>query len=209
VTEVRFTVVGEPISQGSKTPFIPTYRNGFPVRRHKPDCMFFGKKGPPEFICRCPLMVNMVEDNDKELKAWREAVAWTARAAMRSREPIEGLVATFHTFHLHRPKGHYGTGRNARIVKPGAPAAPGVIPDVKKLARAVEDALSGIVYADDAQVVDSYEGKRYVHPWEDERVDVVVRPLAVQTAGELMAIGGMLHPEEEFGQLDLLDAVGA
>lgn len=43
---------------------------------------------------------------------------------------------------------------------------PSVKPDVDKLARAVNDALTGIVWADDSQVVDLYPRKRYCEPGE-------------------------------------------
>jgi Holliday junction resolvase RusA-like endonuclease len=52
-------------------------------------------------------------------------------------------------FRLPRPKGHYGR----RGLRPSAPAYPNVMPDLDKLARAILDALTGIVWRDDAQVV--------------------------------------------------------
>jgi len=55
---------------------------------------------------------------------------------------------------LPRPKGHYGTGRNAGAVKPSAPRAPVKPPDADKVARAVLDALvAANMLLDDAQVV--------------------------------------------------------
>ena len=47
-----------------------------------------------------------------------------------------------------------------------------VRPDVSKLVRATEDSLTGLLYADDAQVVESIARKHYGTP---ERVEVCVR----------------------------------
>lgn len=52
-------------------------------------------------------------------------------------------------FHMPRPKGHYG----AKGLRATAPRWPTKRPDVDKLARAVLDALTGLVWADDSQVV--------------------------------------------------------
>ena len=65
-----------------------------------------------------------------------------------TREPVTVALR----FGLPRPRGHYGTGRNAGIVKPSAPVWPATKPDVDKLVRAVLDALTGIVWVDDSQV---------------------------------------------------------
>ena len=40
-------------------------------------------------------------------------------------------------------------------------AEPTTRPDLSKLVRAVEDALTGVIYADDAQVVSEYTEKHY------------------------------------------------
>ena len=48
-----------------------------------------------------------------------------------------------------------------------APARPTTKPDLLKLARGVEDAMSGIVYRDDAQITTEYLAKWYA---EDGRV---------------------------------------
>jgi Holliday junction resolvase RusA-like endonuclease len=81
------------------------------------------------------------------------------------RGPVHLRIA----FGLPRPKGHFGTGRNAGTVKPSAPPFPAVKPDVDKLSRAVMDALRGVVYADDAQVVAKVVSKHY-----DERARTII-----------------------------------
>jgi crossover junction endodeoxyribonuclease RusA len=57
-------------------------------------------------------------------------------------------------FYFTRPKSHYRTGRHSHLLKPSAPEHPITKgQDVDKLARAVLDALTTIVYHDDRQVV--------------------------------------------------------
>lgn len=104
-----------------------------------------------------------VEDA-KGVKEWRGSVAAVAAEAMNGRGLLTGPIEVRLTFYRPRPQGHYGTGRNAALVKASAPAFPATRPDVLKLARAVEDALSGIVYRDDAQIVEELLRKRYGEP---------------------------------------------
>lgn len=93
-----------------------------------------------------------VYESSKKLKPWRAVVAAAARAA---RGPtIEGPAILTIEFRLERPKGHYGTGRNAGKLKPSAPTHHLKKPDVDKLERGILDALTiAGIYKDDSQVV--------------------------------------------------------
>jgi crossover junction endodeoxyribonuclease RusA len=51
-------------------------------------------------------------------------------------------------------------------------------PDLDKLTRAVFDALTGVVFHDDAQVVDLVATKRYACAGDPPRVDIRVEPAA-------------------------------
>lgn len=82
-------------------------------------------------------------------KAWREHVAAAAVAAMDSAEPLDGPLHVQAFFRRRRPKS----------VPDGTPCAKR--PDATKLWRAVEDALTGIVWHDDSQVVSQWVGKEY------------------------------------------------
>jgi crossover junction endodeoxyribonuclease RusA len=62
---------------------------------------------------------------------------------------------------MPRPKGHYGSGKNELTVKNSAPKYPDKKPDCTKLLRALEDALTGILWIDDSQVVRQVVGKSY------------------------------------------------
>lgn len=99
------------------------------------------------------------EDN-RAVAPWREAIrAETQRAAT---ETMTGPVRVIILFRLARPKGHYGSGRNAGTVRASAPRYPAGKPDVDKLARAVLDGLTaGGAFKDDALVVALTVTKNY------------------------------------------------
>jgi Holliday junction resolvase RusA-like endonuclease len=109
----------------------------------------------------------VVESGDRAAKrTWRGDVrdaAWGAIGVLKNGEPWPaiGPVAVSFTFRRTRPKGHYGSGRNAGTLKPHAPRFPTTAPDALKLARSLEDALTGVAYVDDAQIVDEMICKRY------------------------------------------------
>lgn len=103
----------------------------------------------------------VVTEDCRRSKEWRAVVALAAQAAMGGMPPLAGPLAVSITFTLSRPKGHYGTGRNARTVRAGAPRYPTVKPDTTKLLRAAEDSLKGICWLDDAQIVRQHAGKEY------------------------------------------------
>jgi hypothetical protein len=67
-------------------------------------------------------------------------------------------------FFMERPEGEWGTGRNARHLKPGGRSAPVVIPDVDKLLRAILDGMSEVVYKDDCLVTRAVAEKHYAVP---------------------------------------------
>lgn len=109
----------------------------------------------------------MVESS-KKVKPWRQDVAAAAVEAAAGSPisdawtPPTGSAIVTLTFYLPRPKGHYGTGRNAATLRPSAPAYPAVKPDVDKLQRSTLDALTTAgVLRDDAQVIDIRAVKRY------------------------------------------------
>jgi Holliday junction resolvase RusA-like endonuclease len=103
----------------------------------------------------------LVEGNRAKLRPWRQELSQLAAEEMRGDRPLSGPVSVRIMFFLPRPKGHFGTGRNAERVREGAPIAPHTKPDIDKLARSVLDALSGVVFLDDAQVVDLSVSKLY------------------------------------------------
>lgn len=113
-----------------------------------------------------------VVDASKGSRPWKQQVA--GEASSQAPEMLDGPLRLDVTFVLARPKGHFGSGRNAAEIKPSAPPYPATRPDTTKLLRAVEDALTGIVWRDDAQVVEQAARKVYGAP---ERCEITVEAL--------------------------------
>ena len=108
----------------------------------------------------------MIVDDCKRNKPWRESVAWTARETYDG-PPLTGPIDLYVEFFMPRPKAHYRTrnGEPTDEVKLSAPHYPMTKPDASKLLRALEDALTGILWRDDAQVVNQHAYKRYAPAW--------------------------------------------
>lgn len=98
-----------------------------------------------------------VRDSAKGSAPWKRQVAQAAGEAMNGSGMLDGALELSVIFTVPRPKGHFG----ARGLRPSAPEHPTVRPDVTKLLRAVEDACTGIVWRDDAQVVAQHAYKQY------------------------------------------------
>ncbi len=98
--------------------------------------------------------VVITEDN-KRSKDWRATVALVASETVKT--PMEGPLFVYFDFRLPRPKGHMGKSG----VRASAPAYPAVKPDTTKFIRSTEDAMTGIVWHDDAQIVAQAGSKQY------------------------------------------------
>lgn len=87
----------------------------------------------------------------KRTMPWRQEVAAKAEQAKDGQRvlTLEGPLKLTAYFFMPRPKGHYGK----KGLRPSAPQFPDKKPDLSKLVRALEDAMTGIVYVDDAQIV--------------------------------------------------------
>lgn len=115
----------------------------------------------------------MMTPASKKTKPWMATVAGVVRSQYDG-ELLQGALSLSMEFRLLRPKGHYGSGRNAAVLKPSSPAFPTVKPDLTKLVRSTEDALTGILWRDDTQVVSGVYKKLYVD--KDPGVVIYVHP---------------------------------
>lgn len=99
----------------------------------------------------------VTKDGCKGLRQWLEAVGWAAREVYKG-PPYTGGVHLGLWFYMPRPRSHY---LKSGALRDDAPPAHVVKPDVDKLVRAVLDALTGVVYVDDNQVVSVEATKFY------------------------------------------------
>lgn len=98
--------------------------------------------------------------NGGRLKPWRSAVAEEAACSYNG-DPISGPVGIELTFVMPRGK----------TVKREHPS---VRPDLSHLIRAVEDALTGVVYKDDSQIVEITAFMVYEDEYEEPGVSISV-----------------------------------
>lgn len=84
---------------------------------------------------------------------WKVAVVVEAKQH-RPATPFTGPVALQMAFWFRRPKSHYGSGKNAAVLRFDAPKYQVTKPDADNLAKAVMDALTtmGGLWNDDTQV---------------------------------------------------------
>ena len=105
----------------------------------------------------------MVESSTR-LLPWRQDVRF---AALERRPPDWDMTTPMQldlTFWFARPASHYGTKNGITYLKANAPAQPvsARLGDIDKLSRAVLDALSGVAYLDDRQVIQLEARKAYL-----------------------------------------------
>jgi Holliday junction resolvase RusA-like endonuclease len=157
---IRFVAYGLPQPGGSK--------RAFPFKRAT------GELG-----------VRVTDDNPKA-KEWKQAVAWAAREA-HTGPLLDGPLEVTMRFYRPRPKGHYKAGERARGLNATGQLHPYPTsrPDVLKLARAAEDALTGVLWTDDARTVTLTVSKLWGDP---AGVVIEIRPSDAdgrEGAGEL------------------------
>lgn len=170
---IEFFVPGPPETAGSKKSFVKrapwaeflkgATRDSF--RMMTPDQLDMLLK--PEKLCRA-----IVTDDNPKGDAWKKKAALVARTVYQG-PPLTGPLQLDVTFILARPQGHFGTGKNAGVLKPGAPQYPTTRPDATKLLRCIEDGLTGVIWADDSQIVFQTVAKEYGHT---EGAKVAVAP---------------------------------
>ena len=87
--------------------------------------------------------------NDQETEEGR----WLWEAQQRVDKKFTGCISVEMIFLFARPKGHYGSGKNADQRKPSAPRYHTQKPDIDNLVKFALDCLNGIAFDDDKQIV--------------------------------------------------------
>lgn len=112
----------------------------------------------------------IITDANGKSRDWKTHVAQAAGEQYKG-ELLRGPIQVAMLFVKPRPKSHYTS--KGTLTK-SAPREWIGKPDVLKLSRGVEDALSGVVYADDSQIVTEVLQKRFGEP---ARCEIEIREL--------------------------------
>ena len=99
---------------------------------------------------------SMVEATGDRLKAWRHAINDEARKSRADKPMLTGPVHVTIDFGMVKPNAAPKRKRTWPIGKRSG--------DIDKLARAALDAMTNVLYEDDAQVVELYVRKDYGDP---------------------------------------------
>lgn len=111
-------------------------------------------KGSTKAFMRPGMRFPVVTNDNTKNKAWAATVAGEAQRARSlygQTQPFEGAVSLMLTFYLPRPK-----SLPKRVVHATKR------PDLDKMIRSVKDALKGVFYLDDSQVVSLRADKVYL-----------------------------------------------
>jgi Holliday junction resolvase RusA-like endonuclease len=167
-----FTVPGHAQPGGSKQAFVPVHpKTKEPYRRPNGG-----------------IMANVVDANPKVGK-WKKHVARVAHQEYAG--PIfDGFLRVTFIFFQPRPGDHYTS--TGKLSKHGIDTPwPNVKPDVLKLARAAEDALTGLCWIDDAIIVKEVIEKEYGTP---ARVEITVEELTLPAQHDQVDLFAALEP---------------
>jgi len=171
---IAFRVRGIARPAGSKNSYVPLHPTlKLPYWKGQVGCRHCRGQSSTQKCEYCkPRIIVSTVDDCKESKAWKAFVHSTAKQAMKAKfrkvldETADGLkdltpIRFVARFSKKRPDSHYRQGKFAGLLRDDAPLKPTGKPDVLKLARAIEDALTGAVYKDDSQIVMEMLSKEY------------------------------------------------
>ena len=175
---LSFFVPGIPAPGGSKRSFIPCKKGENPWQAVKRGAR--------------PILTDMGGQANKN---WRASVALAGHHAMndmvtRTGQPLfDGPLSFTVTFVMPRLKGHYNSRGE---LKPNAPVFVTTRPDVLKLGRSTEDALTGVVWRDDSIVAVEHLYRIYgdetgAHIKIESLNDVVAEYVKIQSAQQDLA----------------------
>lgn len=154
--DYAFTVLGRAQQRGSKQASLIPKRGGGWVE----------KNGRPITVAR---------DMNAKSKDWMQEVKSAAVQAIGQIELLTDPIDLTARFYFSRPKGHYGSGRNASSLKASAPVIHAQSPDLAKLLRSLEDSLTGVTWRDDRQVFRYGCGTGRYWTQTQERTEVEIR----------------------------------
>lgn len=170
--KIVLVIYGQPQPAGSKQAFVPLHPTKICECGDIPGKLPYRRNGGG-------IVVSVVDANPKN-KKWQAVIAKEAREVYGGK-PVEVPLKVTCKFFMPRPQSHFGTGRNANVLKASAPEYAGNKPDAGKLARGTIDALTGIIYKDDALIVSETHEKFYGEP---ARVEITIEEMPARRAPE-------------------------
>lgn len=155
MNRLEFVVLGRGQQRGSKQAGLIPKRGGG----------FVEKNGRPIVVAR---------DMNKKSKGWMQEVKVAANKAYCGADLITQPITLTAKFYFNRPSSHYGSGKNSQALKPSAPLVHAQSPDLAKLLRSLEDALTGVVWQDDKLVWTYGVGTGRYWTTAHERTEVLI-----------------------------------
>lgn len=111
----------------------------------------------------------IITHSNRNLKEWRQRIATEAQKERPKSWDMDQAILLGVDFLMPRPK------TLPKRIKENVKR-----PDLDKLVRAVLDALTGIYFKDDAQVVQVFAGKRYADKFEAAGAQITVIPTPIR-----------------------------
>ena len=133
IRSVRFMILGRAQQRGSKQAMVRYGRDGKPITKD-------GR------------VLTFAKDMNANSKDWMQEVRSAYHQQQGAIALMKGPIQLSVMFFFARPQSHYGSGKNEGKLKQSAPVFHSQSPDLAKLLRSLEDALSGVAWRDDKQV---------------------------------------------------------
>ena len=127
-------------------------------------------KGSMKSFMRPGMRFPIVTHDNLKSRPWADGIRLQAQQHAPAGGPWDGAVELHATFYLPRPK-----SLPKRIMYPTKK------PDLDKLVRNLKDALKGVIYLDDAQVIHTVSAKHYATAEAPPSVVVSLRRVACPT----------------------------
>lgn len=149
-------------------------------------------KGSTRAFMRPGAKFPIVTNANPNTKAWEQAIRGEASSAGCTPD-FTGPVRIEASFFFPRPMGHYGK----QGVRLSAPRAKTTKPDLDKLTRALLDALTGVAFVDDSQVIELLVLKLWVRSGGVPGVEVLIQDAdAAAQDGQGEAIDGRIVSDD-------------
>jgi len=123
-------------------------------------------QGRPRAVKRGGFVSVYKDEKDRKYEA---SVAKVAETAMAGRDPFEGPLSLSVRFRMPIPK---SSNKRVKTSMAAGEIPPTTKPDTSNMVKSIEDAMNGVAFVDDAQIVRLFASKIYAEvPGVDVRVE--------------------------------------